>query len=415
MAIENGATNNDELVQTIKVKIYAGKEKTQSLRQSLGNVRFVWNRLLAMNMALYAREKKFLFRYDMSKEIPKLREEYPFLQVTPAQSFQQVAKQLDISLRKFLKRKEDGFPTFMKKGKGREMLVFPQFFKNDGNYLRLSKIGWVKIRDKLIGTPEWENIVATAKQVSIKEEPDGFFAYIVYTDSPKPLPPTGTAVGIDLGIKTTIYTSNEERISLPMEEIKKTVDKIEHLQSIIDNKKNINKERGIRHSKRVDDLKRKQMRLYKHLREIKHDFYYKSVNSIFKSHECVVVEDLQLDKLVQVKSESKGKDRKIHKSLSNISLSDFYRILDWKAEQYRRTVIRVNPAHTSKTCSVCGYINHDLKLSDRTYKCPSCGAVIDRDYNASINILNRGLEIIRKSSSDGLSEYMRDAAGGVPQ
>ena len=398
MTAENGATD-DELIRIIKVKIYPGKEKTQLLRQSFGNVRFVWNQLLAMNIELYAKEKKFLFRYEMQKEITKLKKEYPFLKDTFVHTLQHPAKQLDYSLQRFLKGKQDGFPTFMKKGKNREILIFPDVFRFKSNSVRLPKIGWVRIRDKAIKEPQWNIITSTAKQILVKEEADGFFAHITYMDKPKPLPPNDSAVGIDLGIKTTIYTSEDEQITLPMEEIKKTVEKIEHLQSIIDNKKNINNERGIRHSKRVDDLKRKQMRLYKHLQNIRKDFYHKSVNDLFKSHGYVVVEDLRLDKLRQSKSDSKARDRKIHKGMNNISLSDFYRILDWKATQYKRTVVRVNPAHTSKTCSVCGYINHDLKLSDRTYKCPSCGAVIDRDYNASINILKRGLEVIHKLPS----------------
>ena len=87
-------------------------------------------------------------------------------------------------------------------------------------------------------------------------------------------------------------------------------------------------------------------------------------------------------------------------------MSEFFRILEWKAELYGREIIRVNPKDTSKTCSNCGYVNHELKLSDRVFKCPVCGLKIDRDLNASINILKKGMKEIATSSGHG--EYMRE-------
>ncbi len=80
--------------------------------------------------------------------------------------------------------------------------------------------------------------------------------------------------------------------------------------------------------------------------------------------------------------------------------------MEWKGALYGREIIRVDPKDSSKTCSNCGYVNHELKLSDRVFKCPVCGMKMDRDLNASINILKRGLERIVLSSGHG--EYMRE-------
>jgi|GEM_PF-5950192 len=85
---------------------------------------------------------------------------------------------------------------------------------------------------------------------------------------------------------------------------------------------------------------------------------------------------------------------------------------EWKANQHGRTIIRVDPHHTSKRCSRCGYINHNLQLHHRTYKCPNCGYKADRDYNASLNILQKGLEVLQKPLSAGHVEYMREMASG---
>ena len=200
--------------------------------------------------------------------------------------------------------------------------------------------------------------------------------------------------------------SNEEVLSLDKEKIMELVKKIEKLQSIIDKKKAINKKRGIKYSRRVEELERKRDRLLKKIRNIKIDFYYKAINYILNSHEYVVVEDLDLKELMRAKGKGKYVDRKVHKYLLYIALGKFYNILEWKAELYGRKIIKVDPKDTSKQCSRCGYINHDLKLSDRVFKCPACGLKMERDLNASINILKRGLEQIAPSS--GQDEYMRE-------
>ena len=396
--------------QTIKLKLYPKRRKIQALKQSLGNARFVWNKLLAMNIERYQSEKKFIFYYDMCKEITKLKKQYPFLNLSSIYTLQQTARKLDISLRQFLKHNQE-FPRFKSKNRHEGTLIFPDGFKISDKAIYLPKIGWITIRDKATKKPIWNTIQSTAKQIWVKEEPDGFFAHILYEDEPKPLPSTNTAVGIDVGIKQTITTSDNEILSLPTQEIMKTVKKIEHLQSIIDTKREINKQRNIPHSKRIQHLKNKRRKLYKRLHNLKKDFYYKSVNHILKSHEYVIVEDLNLKELKELTSDNEKRDRKIHKYLQYISLSEFFRILEWKAKQYNRTLIRIDPHHTSKTCSNCGYIDHNLTLSDRTYNCPVCGLHIDRDYNASLNILKRGLEHIAPSL--GHSEYMREMASGV--
>ncbi len=113
------------------------------------------------------------------------------------------------------------------------------------------------------------------------------------------------------------------------------------------------------------------------------------------------VEDLNLKELKESEKGSKLVRRKVNKYLQYISLSEFFRILEWKGELYGREIIRVDPKDSSRTCSNCGYVNHELKLSDRVFKCPVCGMNMDRDLNASINILKRGLERIAPPSEHG--------------
>jgi len=389
----------------IKVKIYANRSKIQLLKQSLGNVRFVWNKLLEKNREIYKKEKKFLFYSDMCKEITRMKEEYQFLKKSPSQTLQQIARKLDRSLKDGIKRKK-GFPKFKKKSRYDGILIFPQKFKFVGRKLYLPNIGWVSIKDKITKKAEWDRIKRTAKQVWIKEDVNGFFAYIVYDREKEDKEKNGEAVGIDVGIKNTITMSNGEAISLDTKRIMSLVRKEERIQSMIDKKSAINKKRGIKRSKRIEELGRKRDKILKKIQNIKIDFYYKAINHIFNSHEYVVVENLNLKGLKESEKGSKLVRRKVNKYLQYISLSEFFRILEWKGEQYGREIIRVDPKDSSKTCSSCGYVNYELKLSDRVFKCPVCGMNMDRDLNASINILKRGLERIAPSSGHG--EYMRE-------
>jgi len=384
----------------IKVKIYAKRSKTQLLKQSLGNVRFVWNKLLEKNREIYKKEKKFLFYSDMCNEITKMKEEYPFLKQSPSQTLQQIARKLDWSLRDAIKRKK-GFPKFKKKSRYDGILIFPQGFKFEGRKLYLPSIGWVSIKDKITKKEEWDNIKRTAKQVWVKEDVDGFFAFIVYEREKEEKEKNGEAVGIDVGIKNTITMSNGEAISLDTGRIMSLVRKEERLQSIIDKKSAINEKRGIKRSKRIEKLERRRDKILKKIQNIKIDFYYKAINHIFNSHEYVVVEDLNLNELKEAEKGNRLVRRKVNKYLQHISLSEFFRILEWKGELYGREIIRVDPKDSSKTCSNCGYVNHGLKLSDRVFKCPICGMNMDRDLNASINILKRGLERIAPSTGHG--------------
>ncbi len=184
------------------------------------------------------------------------------------------------------------------------MLIFPQGFRIDGRRLYLQKVGWVKIKDKVTKKQEWNDIRESAEQVWVKEEVDGFFAYIVYEREREVKEGNGRIVGIDVGIKNTITMSNGEVLSLDKKKIMALVGKAEMLQGAIDRKRAINKERGIKYSKRIEELEMRKDRVLKEIKNIKSDLYYKAVNYIFNSHEHVAVEDLNLSELKEAKKDN---------------------------------------------------------------------------------------------------------------
>jgi len=398
---------------TIKVKLYPNNKKIQLLRQSLGNTRFIWNKLLEKQIELYQREKKFIWYFEMCKEITKLRGEHPFLKESSGLVLQQMARKLDFALKNFVKHKDMlDFPRFKRKSRYDGILIYPKDFRLANNAIYLPKIGWVRFKDKIVKKPQWKQIVDTAKQIWVKEDTDGFFAYIQYNKNPELEVSNNKIVGIDVGIKNTLTLSNGDKYSIDKEQIINLVKRAEYLQSIIDTKREINKKKGIRFSRRLEYLRRKRLRILKRIRNIHQDFYYKIINHILNSHEYVAVEDLDLAELIQVEHENEKAEKNIHKYLMYISLGKFFRVLEYKAQLHGRKIIKVEPEDTSKTCSNCGYIFHELKLSDRIFKCPLCGFRIDRDLNAAINILKRAIEILLESLSPsaGQVEYRREMA-----
>ncbi|WP_232210827.1 RNA-guided endonuclease InsQ/TnpB family protein [Methanothermococcus okinawensis] len=197
-------------------------------------------------------------------------------------------------------------------------------------------------------------------------------------EEPKPLPKTNKVVGIDLGIDGYAIDSDGNKFENP-KFIDKTLDKIKKVQ------KNLSKK--VRGSSNYKKTKLKLIKVYDKLNNQKNDFLHKLSRYYINNYDKIVLENLNIKSMV--------KNRKGQKTLNRHILDGSWRkfinLLLYKAEGAGREVILINPAYTSKKCSNCGCVVDNLKLSDRVFFCPNCGWKIDRDYNASLNILKSGL------------------------
>ena len=142
-------------------------------------------------------------------------------------------------------------------------------------------------------------------------------------------------------------------------------------------------------SKNYQKQKKKVAKIHNKIRNKRKDFINKLSTKIINNHDIICIEDLNIKGML--------KNHKLAKSISDVSWSEFVRQLEYKANWYGRKIIKIPTFYpSSKTCSSCGNIKETLTLSERIYHCECCGLEIDRDYNASINILRKGLEILRE-------------------
>ncbi|BBD72739.1 transposase [Sulfodiicoccus acidiphilus] len=212
------------------------------------------------------------------------------------------------------------------------------------------------------------------KRVVVKLMPSGrvYISFVVDYEFPK-LPQVNKVTALDVGIKTLIMTSDGEYFP-NVKPYEKALLKVRHLHRVLSRKVFL--------SKNWFKAKVKLAKAYEHLRNLRKDIYMRLGKHFARNYDVLVMEDINVKKLV-------GKSpRKLRMRLHDVAFHEL-NISKYQMEKHGKSIVLVDPAHTSKTCAKCGYVREDLTLLDRVFSCPRCGWITDRDYNASLNILRR--------------------------
>lgn len=358
------------MMKAVKYRLYPTEAQKMLLNKHIGSARFVYNLALETKQTAYAGNQVNLSCFDLIKQLPELKKECEWLKEVNSQTLQQSITNLDTAFTNFFKGQAK-FPRYKSKKRGNQSFNVPQNVKLDfdGEKLIIPKF---KKGIKAIFHRKFDGNI---KQATISRTPTGkYFASVLIdtkdVNKPKTKITKETTIGVDLGIKDFLITSEGNVVSNP-KFLKKKMGKLKYIQS------KYSKHKGKR-------TRNKLAKLHEKVANQRLDFLHKVSTKLIRDNQTIALETLNIKGMV--------KNHNLAQSITDVSWGMFTRILEYKAEWHGTNIIRIGTFEpSSKTCSCCGYINKELKLSDREWKCNGCGTIHDRDINAALNIKNFAL------------------------
>ena len=372
------------MIKTYEYRIYTSDEQKVLLSKHFGSVRWLYNYALSKKISEFTKTGKTLSVYDLKKDIPLLKQEEStsWLKEINSQSLQQALFHLDSAYKKFFK-KQGGFPKFKNK-KSKQSFEIPQSLtvNFDSGYIEIPKF---KEPIRTVFHRKFEGEIGTCH---IKRSNAGSYYVTILVEDGKELPSKSeirkeTAIGIDVGIKSFAVTSEGEEIANQRHFIT-SQRKLASVQRSF-SRKIKSKKKGDPLSKNAERVKRELQMLHEHVANQRKDFLHKVTTRLIRENQTICIEDLNVKGMMS--------NRKLSKHIGDAGWGMFFQMLRYKSDWYGSNIITIGRFEpSSKTCSKCGYIKHDLTLKDREWTCPVCGEYHDRDVNASINILNFSFE-----------------------
>ena len=377
------------MLKTYKIEIKPTEEQSIKINKTIGVCRFIYNFYIAHNQEVYQNTGKFVSGMSFSKwinnEFIPNNQSYLWIKEVSSKAVKQSIMNGEKAFKKFFK-KETAFPKFKKKNKSNVGVYLPKNNKTDfiveRHRLKVPTLGFVRLKE--YGYLPINSII---KSGTITKKCNRYYISVLVEEELKEnSKPYSDGIGIDLGLKE-FATISDKRV---FENINKT-HKVKKLKKSLKmqqrklsrkyesfKKQNINKGGATRQNIQKQVLK--VQKLHNKLTNIRTDYLNKTVNEFVKTKpKFINIEDLNVLGMM--------KNRHLSKAIAEQKFYEFRNKLIYKCHQNNIEVRLSNRFYaSSKTCSVCGSIKKDLKLSDRTYICQECGTIIDRDLNAAINL-----------------------------
>lgn len=366
------------MLKAYKYRLYPNKEQEAQLQKTFGCCRFVYNQVLDYRKYAYDTTKISMNKTSCNNYCNQvLKKEYPWLKEVDKFSLTNAIYNMDNAYQKFFKE-HAGYPKFKSKKKSKHS--YTTNFTNNNIKVDSSKntIQLPKLKD--VSCKLHREFTGQIKSATISQVFSGnYFVSILVETEHVVLPTNHNNIGLDLGIKDLIITSNGEKYSNP-KTIYSYEKKLEKLQRQFSRKKNGGKNKQ-KHRKKV-------AKLHEKIANIRKDNLHKLSHQLIYENQVIVSENLKVSNMV--------KNHHLAKSIHDCSWQELTRQLQYKADWNHRTYVKINTFYpSSQLCHVCGFQQKEVKnLAIREWTCPDCGSIHDRDINASINILNEGLRQI---------------------
>lgn len=368
-----------------KYRLYPNKQQETMLLKHFGCCRWVFNWALADKTKAWQESKKRISRYDLDKQLPKLKKaaETTWLSEVNSQTLQQSLVHLELAFDKFFREKK-GYPRFKSKH-GPQAFSCPQSARVDeqSGTLSLPKIGWIPMAFS-------RSFSGNIKTVTVSRMPTGkYFASLLVEDG-KPLPAPKkygdkTTLGVDVGIKHFATLSTGEKIENPRH-LKQNLARLKREQRRLSRRK--------KGSNNCNKQRLKVARLHEKVANCRKDFLHKLSTRLIRENQALAFETLNIAGMLR--------NHKLAQHIADVAWGMFFEFCGYKAEWKGKNILTIGQFRPSSRESVCGYVNADFKLSDRVWTCPHCGRTYDRDIQAAQNIKRWALhpENIRRDTPE---------------
>ena len=375
------------MFKSYKYRIYPNKQQEELIQKTFGCCRFVYNQTLAYKKEKYEIEKISLSKNDCNNYVNRvLKKEYEWLKEVDKFSLTNAVYNMNNAYKKFF-NEHSGYPKYKSKKYHKQ-----SYTTNNGNFNREHQLIEVSFNDNKIKLPKLKWIKTKIhrefdgkiKTATISQVPSGkYFVSVLVETEHIPIESTGCMIGVDLGIKDLLITSDGEKFD-NIRTTKKYEDKLVKEQRRLSHK--------VKGSNNWSKQRIKVARIYEKIHNTRMDNLHKISHKLVSENQVIVSEDLSVSNMV--------KNHNLAKAISDCGWYELTRQISYKSDWNNRQYIKIGRfTKSSQPCNVCGYINVDTKdLSVRKWTCPQCGTVHDRDINAAINILNEGLRILEESA-----------------